>query len=85
MGSHSSDIAPTGRSLPPTASQSIKRQGFWALIAMYFERGLYTGILSSQHTPNLGMDLASGERELFVFTGPFSPLYQESDLQGKDK
>lgn len=84
MGSHSSRSASTGRNFPATTSHSIRRQGFWALIATLFQRALCIEILCSQHlSPALAMDLARVERELFVFTGPFSPQYQEPNRDGK--
>jgi len=53
---------------------------------MYFQRGFCPDIVISQPIPpTLGMDLIKIERELFVFTGPFSQQYQEPDPKGKGK
>jgi hypothetical protein len=84
MGSLTNHAALKGCTLPPTAHGTQRRPGFWARIAEYLQRGFCAQILCGQHlSPALVAEMARAERELFVFTSPYSPQYQEPTGQGK--
>lgn len=78
MGALSRNSAMTSLNPGATSAGFDRRRNFCTLIARHFQHAFCADVVCGACLlSGLAMDPARFERELFVFTGPYSPHYQE--------